>query len=84
MMPRKKNPNMSYVTRAECFQISGDIKRDLNTIKLTLVGEDMRGGLVKDLQEIKAATSVLKTVVVPIVISVVSALITYGFIRLFG
>jgi len=83
-MGRKKNPNTSYVTRAECFQISGDIKKDLNTIKLTLVGEDMRGGLVKDLQEIKAATSVLKTVVVPIVISVVSALITYGFIKLFG
>jgi hypothetical protein len=81
MSKRKDNP---YVTHAECIQISGEIKNDLNTIKKTLVGEDMRGGLVKDVQEIKSATSAIKTVVLPIVISVVSALVTYGLLKFFG
>ena len=82
MSKRKKdNP---YVTRDECFQISGEIRRDISTIKKTLVGEDLRGGLVKDVQEIKSATSAIKTVLVPIVISVLSALITYGLIQFFG
>jgi len=81
MSKRKDNP---YVTHAECIQVSGEIKSDLNTIKKTLVGEDMRGGLVKDVQEIKSATSAIKTVVLPIVISVVSALVTYGLLRFLG
>lgn len=81
MNKRKDNP---YVTRTECAQISGEIKADLFTIKRTLVGEDMRGGLVKDVQEIKSATSAIKTVVIPIVISVLSALITYGLLRFLG
>jgi hypothetical protein len=42
----------------------------------TLVGEDMRGGLVADVRDIKTATSAVKTIIVPIVISVVSAVIT--------
>ena len=82
-MSKKKKDN-PYVTRDECFQISGEIRRDISTIKKTLVGEDLRGGLVKDVQEIKSATSAIKTVLVPIVISVLSALITYGLIQFFG
>jgi hypothetical protein len=81
-MAKRKDP--SFVTRMECMQISGEIKSDLATIKKTLVGEDMRGGLVKDVQEIKSATSAIKTVVVPIVISVLSALVTYGLLRFMG
>jgi len=79
----KDNPG-PYVTRDECFQISGEIKNDIKLVKTTLVGEDMRGGLVKDVQEIKSATGMIKTVVLPIVISVLSAAVTYGFLRLAG
>jgi hypothetical protein len=74
----------AYVTRAECIRIHGEIKSALVVINRTLVGEDMRGGLVKDVQEIKSATSAIKTVVVPIVISVLSALTTYGLLTLWG
>jgi len=80
----KKKKDNPYVTRDECFQISGEIRRDIATIKMTLVGEDLRGGIVKDVQEIKSATGAIKTVVVPIVISVLSALITYGLLQFFG
>jgi hypothetical protein len=80
----KKKKSDPYVTRDECFQISGEIRRDISTIKKTLVGEDLRGGIVKDMQEIKSATGAIKTVVVPIVISVLSALITYGLLQFFG
>jgi hypothetical protein len=83
-MAKKRRDNPSFVTHEECMQISGDIKSDLNTIKKTLVGDDMRGGLVKDVQEIKSATSAIKTVIVPIVISVLSALVTYGLLRFMG
>jgi hypothetical protein len=81
---KKKKDDPPYVTRDECFQISGEIRKDISTIKKTLVGEDMRGGIVKDVQEIKSATSAIKTVVVPIVISVVSALMTYALLQFFG
>jgi len=81
---KKKTKDNPYVTRDECFQISGEIRKDIATIKKTLVGEDMRGGIVKDVQEIKSATGAIKTVVIPIVISVLSAVITYGLLQLFG
>ena len=70
----KRNP---YVTRAECAKVVSKFNGELETIKLALVGEDMRGGLVKDVAEIKAATSWIKTVLVPIVTSVAAAIITY-------
>jgi hypothetical protein len=75
MSKKKDNPGI-YVTHGECLQVSGDIKAELVTIKKTLVGEDMRGGLVKDVQEIKSATSAIKTVAVPIIVAVIASLIT--------
>ena len=80
-MPQKKkhedNPS-KYVTHKECYAISQAIKDELKTIKITLIGEDMRGGLVKDVETIKSATGIVKTVIVPVVISVSAALITYA------
>jgi hypothetical protein len=81
---KKTEDDPRFVTRNECFQISGEIKSDLQLVKKTLVGDDMRGGLVKDVQEIKSATGMIKTVVLPIVISVVSAAVTYGLLRFLG
>jgi len=81
---KKRKDPPPFVTRDECFQISGEIKNDLQLVKKTLVGDDMRGGLVKDVQEIKSATGMIKTVILPIVISVVSAAVTYGLLRFLG
>lgn len=50
-MPRKSdNP---YVTRSECTQISSQIRDELKVVKIALVGEDMRGGMSKELEYIK-------------------------------
>ena len=50
----KKDRNPSYVTASECRQISGSINKELVTIKKALVGDDMLGGMVKELATIKA------------------------------
>lgn len=75
-MAKEDNPS-KFVTKDECAQISGDIKDELRTIRVALVGEDMRGGLVKDVADLKKERSstveVLKAVVVPIVVAVVSS-----------
>jgi len=87
MPPRKHNPNnpTQYVTKTECTQISGTIKTELETIRTALVGEDMRGGLVKDVAELKSQGStailILKSVVVPIIVAVVTAVIISGIPR---
>jgi len=85
-MSQKKERHSSpsrFVTHAECTSIMDSVKAELKTIKVTLIGEDMRGGLVKDVQEIKSATSIVKTVIVPMVISVSAALITYTILHAF-
>jgi hypothetical protein len=72
----KRRNEPRYVTVEDCARISGEINRKVDLIMKTLVGEDMRGGLVADVRDIKTATSAVKTIIVPIVISVVSAIIT--------
>jgi len=80
-MKNKKNPG--YVTNAECRQISGGIKEELTRIREALVGKDLRGGLVKDVADLKkersTATEFLKSVVVPIIVAVVTAVIISHF-----
>lgn len=53
MVPSKNDPE--YMTKSECFQISSAIRKDMDVMKKALVGDDMRGGIVKDLSEIKTA-----------------------------
>jgi len=65
------------VTHVECAKIVDGLREELKTMKVALVGEDMRGGLVKDVQEIKSATGFVKTVFLPIIMSVSAAVITY-------
>lgn len=48
----KKNPS-GCVTHAECAKIVTKFNGELQTIKNALIGEDMRGGIVKDVAEIK-------------------------------
>jgi len=51
-MPKRKN-NPAYVTKVECAEISGQIRNEISIIKKALVGEDLRGGLVKDVSSMK-------------------------------
>ena len=38
-----------YVTRDQCEQTVSSIRSDLSILKIALVGEDLRGGIVADL-----------------------------------
>ena len=77
-MPSKRN-NPAYVTKPECAQISASIKEELKTIRTALVGEDMRGGIVKDVADLKKERSttleIVKSVFVPMIVAVVTALV---------
>lgn len=46
--------NKHYVTRSECAEISGRIRDELKVLKVALVGEDMRGGMSREISDIKA------------------------------
>lgn len=52
-MPRKNNPT-TYVTRTECARISGQIREELSIVKKALVGEDMRGGILREIRDMKS------------------------------
>lgn len=54
MSRSKQNPN-GFVTKVECQQITATFREDLSTVKMALVGEDMRGGIVKDVSEIRVS-----------------------------
>ena len=49
----KQNPN-GFVTKVECQQITSAFREDLGTVKMALVGDDMRGGIVRDVSEIRS------------------------------
>lgn len=82
-MSREDNP---YVTHRECSRQVGQITTQINNlqdeirvIKEALVGKDLRGGVVKDVADIKSKISFwsgVKTIVVSIGVAVVSAVIT--------
>jgi len=73
----KKEDNPKYVTVEDCTRQVATCQAELRAMKNALVGEDMRGGLVADVQQIKTATSAIKTILVPIVTSICAAIITY-------
>lgn len=82
-MPRKtrsKNPDL--ITRAECHRTTTTIKEELRTIRTALVGEDYRGGIVKDVSDLKKDRSItaqlVKSVVVPIVVALATAWVITG------
>jgi len=61
-MEKKKN-NSQWVSKAECTEISGSMKNELSIVKTALVGADMRGGLVKDVGELKSSLADMKNYV---------------------
>jgi len=50
----KKSRTQNCVTTSECEEKSRVINNELATIKKALIGGDMRGGIVRDLADIKA------------------------------
>jgi len=56
-LPRKSE---SYVTRSECAKVSGQIRNEILVVKKALVGEDMRGGIVKEIRDIKSDIEAVK------------------------
>ena len=48
----KSKDNPGHVTHAQCAQISGDIKSDMETVKIALVGKDLQGGIVKKMNDL--------------------------------
>lgn len=47
----------SYVTTADCAAAMGPMVSDMKTIKEAIVGPDLRGGIVKDVADLKVQVS---------------------------
>lgn len=69
-----KEDNPQFVLKSEC-------DAGMSQIRLALFGPDLRGGMVKDIQEMKTkldtATSIVRTIVIPIIVPLVLAGIGY-------
>ncbi len=50
-----------FVTKAECYKTHVQITGDINQVKNALVGEDLRGGIVKDVADTKKDIAEIKT-----------------------
>lgn len=84
-MPKKKKDNPGFVTIAECNVKSEafrdeirDVKDDTKTLKNAIVGENLQGGIVKkltDLEKKLAVVTVYKDIILPIAVTVITALI---------
>jgi len=64
MSSKKKteNPGPDFVTRAECVAQRREVRADIITIKKALVGDDLRGGVVKDCTDMKKDIKGIKKV----------------------
>ena len=82
---RKENPG--FVTKEMCGTLMRQANEERDLIKNALFGEDMRGGMAKDISDIKADLKTAKMIsdlVRPVLIAVVSSFLTYGLIHLLG
>lgn len=62
-------PNDEFVTKSDCAKTMDPLTKNVETVLKALVGDDLRGGIVKDVADIKAA---LKAKPAPIMGSKVS------------
>ncbi len=80
LLSTEENPhNPKFVTTLQCKAMMAEFKGELDTIKYALVGKDLRGGIVKDVADIKSATGFIRSIGVPILVAVVTAAIVYWF-----
>lgn len=94
-MPNEEEPhNPKYVTAAMCKrQIENfraeikDLKSSQEKVERALIGEDMQGGLVKEVADIKATLKTGSTAmnwIKPVVIAIVTTAVTIGLYHVFG
>ncbi len=81
-MSKDEEPhNPKYVTSEQCALVVKGFSEDLKTIQKALVGDDMLGGIVKDLSDVKRdlghATGIVRNIGVPIIVAVVTAALVY-------
>ena len=81
-MSGEPEDNPGLVTRAECARITGEMNKKLDTIQNALVGKDMRGGLVKDVANLKKEKStvieIAKALIAPIIVALIIAWFVTG------
>ena len=77
--PYPKNPS-SFVSMEQCQAMQKPMMDNLERINKALWGEDYRSGMVKDVQVIKSATGTAKAVLLPIFLTLVTALVTAGIL----
>jgi hypothetical protein len=53
-MSERKKTDGGCVTRGECNSIMNPMLEDIRTIRNCLIGLDLKGGLVKDIEEMKS------------------------------
>lgn len=74
---KKPFQSQLLMTKEECRQLRSDCS--VEKINLALFGEDGRGGIVNDIQEIKSKlnvySSALRQVAIPIAIAVITAVL---------
>ena len=80
MLSKDEEPhNPKYITANQCEKNIAGIKSEIDVIKRALVGDDMRGGIVKDMADVKStlkgATGFFKHFILPVATSVITSLI---------
>ena len=60
-MSKDEEPrNPKYVTSMQCNKTQEFFQKELKTIKNALIGDDMRGGIVKDIADMKSNNGLSK------------------------
>lgn len=61
-MSGKKENDPAYVTRRECTTMMQPLASDVKTMKNAMVGEDLQGGFVKTINDMKIELANLKNI----------------------
>jgi len=90
MSRRRDNP---YVTLETCVANTkaindkiDDVSTEVKTIKKALIGEDMQGGLVAEVKDIKSKLAMAKELrdwIRPLLLAALASLLTAGLLKLF-
>ena len=79
-MSGEPKDNPGYITTAECARITGAMNKKLDKVLDALVGEDMRGGLVKDVADLKKEKSTVIEIAKALIVPIIVALVTVWFV----
>ena len=78
MSEDKEDPeNPEFVTKEACLATVRNITEDVGMLKLAMFGKNGRGGLVKDIADIKSAMHSWISFIKPIAVGVFTGVIVY-------